>query len=125
MATTKRARTPKPVTGITAPVLTDDTESMSSGRGAPAEGRRPDTSPAPARDMQRVGSGGTLADQIGDAVTGTIRVTQAVLPNRLPVYLGVAALVVVGVLDPPVGLAGGLTYETLRRWSPNIRRGAR
>ena len=74
--------------------------------------------PHGARSVQRGVSAVDLADQVGDVVAGTARVVQTVLPNRLPVFLGVGALLLLGVVDPPIALAGGLTYEALRRWTP-------
>ncbi|HEY2223191.1 hypothetical protein [Actinomycetospora sp.] len=59
-----------------------------------------------------------LADRVGDAVVGTVRVVHTMLPSRFPAYLGGAALLVVGVIDTPALLAGGLAYEALRRWNP-------
>lgn len=41
-----------------------------------------------------------------------------ILPTgRTPVYLGAAALMLVGLVDPPAALGMGLAYEALRRWS--------
>lgn len=49
------------------------------------------------------------------SVAGMVR---DVLPTRrLPLVLGVGALLVVGVIDPPAALGAGLAYEALRRWS--------
>lgn len=60
----------------------------------------------------------TFAADVDDAGTAATCATGSVLPDRLPVYLGVAALLVLGVLDPPLALAGGLAYEALRRLNP-------
>lgn len=57
-------------------------------------------------------------DRISSTVDGAARLTRAVLPSRLPVYLGVSALLVVGAVDAPAAVAGGLAYEALRRWAP-------
>ena len=59
----------------------------------------------------------------GDAVSGTlassVQVVRDVLPSsRLPVYLAATALLVTGLVDPPVALGAGLAYEALRRWEP-------
>lgn len=113
MAKTK-AGTPKPIANITAPALVDETQPTDSARDAATETA---TSSAVARE----GAGGSLADEIAGTVAGSLRAVQVVLPNRLPTYLGVAALLVVGVVEPPVALAGGLVYEALRRWTPSRR----
>ena len=39
----------------------------------------------------------------------------------LPAYLGGAALLVLGVVDPPLVLGGVLAYEAIRRWGPAPR----
>lgn len=103
MATTRRAR--KPTTNVTASALTGDSEHMGPGRGVSS-------------GPEGGGSSSTLPGEITAGVSGAVHAVQAGLPNRLPVYLGVAALLVVGVLEAPVALAGGLAYEALRRWEP-------
>jgi hypothetical protein len=52
-------------------------------------------------------------------LTSSVRVARDVLPtSRVPVYLAGAALLVTGLVDPPVALGAGLAYEALRRWEP-------
>jgi hypothetical protein len=49
------------------------------------------------------------------------RFVNGVVPQRLPAYLGGAALLVLGVVDPPLVLGGVLAYEAIRRWGPAPR----
>ncbi len=53
------------------------------------------------------GSSWSVAELVGE-----------VLPaRRLPLYLGAAALLAVGVVDPPAAIGAALGYEVLRRWT--------
>jgi hypothetical protein len=76
-------------------------------------------------------AGGTAAgrtdagwtDAVGGAVASSVQVVRNVLPpSRLPVYLAATALLVAGLIDPPVALGAGLAYEALRRWEPRAAR---
>jgi hypothetical protein len=59
------------------------------------------------------------ADTVEGALTSSVRVVRDVLPaSRLPVYLAGTALLVTGLIDPPIALGAGLAYEALRRWEP-------
>lgn len=59
-----------------------------------------------------------IAPLLAGGSVGVAQALRLVLPTRrVPLYLGVAALLVVGVVDAPVAVAGGLVYEALRRWS--------
>jgi hypothetical protein len=60
----------------------------------------------------------SLADGAVSAVSDVARVVRTVLPNRLPAYLGGAALLVLGVVDLPAAAGGALAYEAIRRWRP-------
>jgi hypothetical protein len=60
----------------------------------------------------------SLADDAVSAVSDVARVVRTVLPNRLPAYLGGAALLVLGVVDLPAVAGGALAYEAMRRWRP-------
>jgi hypothetical protein len=52
-----------------------------------------------------------------------VQVVRDVLPSsRLSVYLAGTALVVAGLIDPPLALGAGLAYEALRRWEPRSAR---
>ena len=77
----------------------------------------PSTAPATAGPTP-TGTVHGLADSAVSAVEGTARVITRVLPHRAPLYLGGAALLVLGVVDLPVVLGGALAYEALRRWEP-------
>ena len=60
-----------------------------------------------------------VAEQAGEVVAGSVRAARSVLPaGRLPVVLAAAALLVTGLVEPPVALGLGLAYEALRRWEP-------
>jgi hypothetical protein len=51
-----------------------------------------------------------------------VQVAQQVMPTRrLPVYLGAAALALVGIVEWPVAVGAGLAWEALRRWGPDRR----
>lgn len=84
-----------------ASVVPAGVEAMSTRPPARASGNRP------------------LPDQLVDGLADAAGVVRRVLPNRLPAYLVGGALLVVGVIEPPVALAGGLAYEALRRWRPS------
>ena len=116
MATTKKARPPKATISVEAPALGAHHERPPSSI---------DTPPLPGQFKEPAGStvagrsatgDGSVVGGIENALTGTARSVGSLLPNRLPVILGFAALLAVGVLEPPVALAGGLAYEALRRW---------
>jgi hypothetical protein len=63
--------------------------------------------------------GAGVGEQIEHAINGSLRTVRGVLPSkRLPVALAGAALLVTGLLDPPVVLGLGLAYEALRHWEP-------
>ncbi|NMO94043.1 hypothetical protein [Actinomycetospora sp. TBRC 11914] len=63
------------------------------------------------------------ADTVEGALTASLRVVRDVLPaSRIPVYLAGSALLVTGLIDPPVALGAGLAYEALRRWEPRAAR---
>lgn len=73
------------------------------------------------------GSGGPQpegwADTVEGALTSSVRVVRDVLPeSRVPVYLAGTALLVTGLIDPPIALGAGLAYEALRRWEPRAAR---
>ena len=76
-------------------------------------------SPAQLPDRSRPGPG--FADQLADGVARTAGLVHRVLPDRVPTYLGGGALLLVGLIEPPIALAGGLAYEALRRWTPSPR----
>jgi hypothetical protein len=71
--------------------------------------------PAARNSRQRPGA----ADQVAGAMLLPLAVARRVLPRQeLPVYLGVGALAVVGVIEWPVAVGAGLGYAALRRWGP-------
>jgi hypothetical protein len=88
------------------------------GRGRPTvpatpRGAAPEVAPAAG------GTGAGWSDAVGGAVASSVQVVRDVLPSsRLPVYLAGTALVVAGLIDPPLALGAGLAYEALRRWEP-------
>lgn len=63
--------------------------------------------------------GQPVAEAVAGVVLLPVAVARRVLPEReLPVYLGVGALAVVGIVDWPVAVAAGLGYAALKRWGP-------
>ena len=62
-----------------------------------------------------------VTDSVVGVAADAAHVVRRVLPHRTPVYLGGAALVVVGVVDLPAVAGGALVYEALRRWHPSTR----
>ena len=77
---------------------------------APARSAVPATSAAPTS----VAPG--ASDGLASLLLAPVDVARRVLPERrLPFYLGVGALAVVGVVEWPVVLAAGMAWEALRR----------
>jgi hypothetical protein len=56
--------------------------------------------------------------EISEFAFNTLSTIRAVVPPRAAFYLGVGALIVIEVVEPPVAAAIGLGYEALRRWIP-------
>ena len=76
-------------------------------------GAAPEVAPAAGRAAPGWG------DTVGGALASSVQVVRDVLPSsRLSVYLAATALLVTGLVDPPVALGAGLAYEALRRWEP-------
>ncbi|MDD7917215.1 hypothetical protein, partial [Actinomycetospora callitridis] len=73
--------------------------------------------PPPAPDHHREG----VVDTAVATASEVARFVNGVVPQRLPAYLGGAALLVLGVVDPPLVLGGVLAYEAIRRWGPAPR----
>ena len=71
----------------------------------------------PAHDHHQEG----VVDTAVATASEVARFVNAVVPQRLPAYLGGAALLVLGVVDPPLVLGGVLAYEAIRRWGPAPR----
>ena len=82
--------------------------------GAAVEISRP--ADAPALHPGPASSG--WVEPVGETVAATVRTVRDLLPARLPVFLGTTALLVTGLIDPPVALGLGLAFEALRRWEP-------
>ncbi|MFC5061883.1 hypothetical protein [Actinomycetospora atypica] len=57
-------------------------------------------------------------EPVGETLAVTVRTVRDLLPSRLPVFLGTTALLVTGLIDPPVALGLGLAFEAVRRWEP-------
>ena len=70
--------------------------------------------PAPVPDHHQDG----VVDTAVATASEVARFVNAVVPQRLPAYLGGAALLVLGLIDPPLVLGGVLAYEAIRRWGP-------
>lgn len=62
-----------------------------------------------------------VTDSVVEVASDAAQVVRRVLPERTPVYLGGAALLVLGVVDLPVAAGGVLVYEAVRRWRPARR----
>lgn len=73
--------------------------------------------PAPGLTDPRPASSGWI-EPVGETVGATVRTVRDLLPSRLPVFLGTTALLVTGLIDPPVALGLGLAFEAFRRWEP-------
>ncbi|MHC1559653.1 hypothetical protein ACR9E3_11890 [Actinomycetospora sp. C-140] len=111
-----RRATPKAAPRMTpSPASSATTAALRTAPGTPAAAERRVDAPA---EKAPVGTVHGLADSAVSAVEGTARAITRVLPHRGPVYLGGAALLVLGVVDLPVALGGALAYEALRRWEP-------
>lgn len=85
-----------------------------TGRPAGSATTPPTRNTSPAREN----TSGDLVAQVSEIATAPLRLTKRLLPGRTPAYLGAGALLVVGVIDLPALVAGGLAYEALRRWNP-------
>ncbi|MDD7939237.1 hypothetical protein PHK61_12505 [Actinomycetospora lutea] len=107
----KKPREDPVATALTAP----DTPIKDNGSvpptGPPERVARP-TPPVPARGV---------TDSVVAVASDAAGVVRRVLPHRTPVYLGGAALLVLGVVDLPVAAGGVLVYEAVRRWHPAAR----
>jgi hypothetical protein len=99
-----------------------------NGAAVLESGPRPTVPATPTGGVPEVApaAAGTAAgwtDAVGGAVASSVQVVRDVLPpSRLPVYLAATALLVAGLIDPPVALGAGLAYEALRRWEPRAAR---
>lgn len=97
-----------PATGPSERLSTSAGTRTSSAPAASTAVARRDAAPA-TRDV---------TDTVVSVAADAAHVVQRVLPHRAPVYLGGAALLVVGIVDLPVVAGGALVYEALRRWHP-------
>lgn len=80
---------------------------------APVNATAPTMPTAPAAAAERAPG---LVDELTTLAMLPVDVARRVLPERrLPFYLGVGALAVVGVVEWPVVLAAGMAWEALRR----------
>ena len=55
--------------------------------------------------------------EVSEFAYNTLKTIHSVMPPRMAFYLGVGALVVIEVVEPPVLAAVALGYEALRRWT--------
>ena len=103
-------------------------ESKTNGSPVLESGARPTVPATPRGAAPEVapaggGTGPGWADAVGGTLASSVQVVRDVLPSsRLPVYLAATALLVAGLVDPPVALGAGLAYEALRRWEPRAAR---
>jgi hypothetical protein len=82
-----------------------------------SEQTRPQTAEEEPQGVERA------ADRVGDAVLFPVAVARRVLPEHdLPVYLGVGALAIAGVIDWPIAAAAGLGYAAVKRWGQPFTR---
>lgn len=85
-------------------------------------GAAPEVAPRSAARAGRASREPEWPERVADTLAGSVQAVRDGLPSsRLPVYLGGAALLVTGLIDPPVALGVGLAYEALRRWEPARR----
>lgn len=70
--------------------------------------------PSPA--LERVGE--VLDHGVCRSATAIDRLRARLPANPVPIYLGVAALAVTGVVSWPVAVAAGCGYAAFRRWEP-------
>ncbi|GAA4889831.1 hypothetical protein [Actinomycetospora straminea] len=90
-----------------------------TGSAAPAVAAAPAVPAVPAVPAAPPARG--VTDTVVSAAADAAHVVQRVLPHRAPVYLGGAALLVIGIVDLPAVAGGALVYEALRRWHPADR----
>lgn len=112
-AVTTASPTASPTTSPTSPVARSAPTMPTAARTA--ESASAATTASPAR-------GGTVTDEITRALLLPVHVAQRVMPaRRAPVYLGAAALAVLGIVEWPIALGAGLAWEALSRWGPDRR----
>jgi hypothetical protein len=120
------------LTAPEAPVVAttpDGPKPPTAGPVTPTPTPTPTPSPTPATPAPVAPPGPPVADHHQEGVVDTAvatasevaRFVNGVVPQRLPAYLGGAALLVLGVVDPPLVLGGVLAYEAIRRWGPAPR----
>lgn len=122
-ATTEPARSSARTesSGASTPAQTASAQ-PSSSRSSELVGRPEPVRAGTARSAARTSSG-PVVDELTRALLVPVQVAQKVLPNhRVPVYLGAAALAMVGILEWPVALGAGIAWEALRRWGPRSDR---
>jgi hypothetical protein len=101
----------------------------STDKAATSRTGRADSSKAPDKPQASMKEGHTVtvslpldrvASAAGSVVMAPVAVARKVLPAKggLPLYLGLGALGVAGVLEWPVALGVGIGYAVLRRGGP-------
>ncbi|WP_433028868.1 hypothetical protein [Actinomycetospora sp. CA-053990] len=108
------------LTAPEAPVVARTTDAPAPPTASPvtpSPATPPPVTPPPALDHHQEG----VVDTAVATASEVARFVNAVVPQRLPAYLGGAALLVLGVIDPPLVLGGVLAYEAIRRWGPAPR----
>jgi len=93
--------------------LTDNEIGISSDREEMGEEVDPESDTAYIAIDTRSGE----MQEISGFAYNTLKTIHSVMPPRMAFYLGVGALVVIEVVEPPVLAAVALGYEALRRWT--------
>ncbi|PVZ06353.1 hypothetical protein [Actinomycetospora cinnamomea] len=88
-----------------------------------ATANAPTVEPEPSTDV--VPTSAAPAERVGDVLDRSVRRGAVLvdrvreqLPRPVPVYLGIGALAVTGVVSWPVAVAAGCGYAALRHWEP-------
>ncbi|MEJ2889681.1 hypothetical protein [Actinomycetospora aeridis] len=102
-------------TALTAPETPIGAEPVPAGITAGPAAQRP---ALPAGPTSTPASTHGITDSVVSVAAEGARVVQRVLPHRTPIYLGGAALLVLGLVDLPAAAGGALVYEAIRRWHP-------
>ncbi|WP_328305600.1 hypothetical protein [Actinomycetospora sp. NBC_00405] len=105
------------LTAPEAPVVATTTDGPKPPTASPVTPTPGTPTPPPAHDHHQEG----VVDTAVATASEVARFVNGVVPQRLPAYLGGAALLVLGVVDPPLILGGVLAYEAIRRWGPAPR----
>ena len=89
---------------------------MTAHQGLASDGSVAEATEQPRPGLERVGD--VLDRGVYRSAVVIDRLRARLPANPVPIYLGVAALAVTGVVSWPVAVAAGCGYAAFRRWEP-------